>query len=95
VERERWGAEHWERLAEGQLFDGMESWLPWLVDDEVVVGDLLGADGLVLLIDPAQVSVSPLADRLLVLRVAGTDRVWGQTGLDQIRVAQLLPVPAA
>ena len=25
-----WGAEQWERLAEGQTFDGMESWLPWL-----------------------------------------------------------------
>src|SRR5580704_5471410 len=25
-----WGAEQWERLADGQTFDGMESWLPWL-----------------------------------------------------------------
>ena len=25
-----WGREQWERLAEGQTFDGMESWLPWL-----------------------------------------------------------------
>jgi membrane protein len=49
----------------------------------------------VLLIDPAQVSVAPLADRLLVLRSSGVDPVWTQTGLDQIRVAQLLPVPAA
>ena len=31
---EPWGREQWERLAEGALFDGMESWLPWLVDDE-------------------------------------------------------------
>ena len=30
---EPWGREQWERLAEGQTFDGMESWLPWLVDD--------------------------------------------------------------
>lgn len=49
----------------------------------------------VLLIDPAQVIVAPLADRLLVLRSSGVDPVWTQTGLDQIRVAQLLPVPAA
>ena len=28
---EPWGREQWERLAEGSLFDGMESWLPWLV----------------------------------------------------------------
>jgi len=78
VERERWGAEHWERLAEGQLFDGMESWLPWLVDDEVVVGDLLGADGLVLLIDPAR-----MRDRAADLLAEEADlaqtlaRTWG------------------
>ena len=29
---EPWGAEQWERLAEGQTFDGMESWLPWLCE---------------------------------------------------------------
>jgi len=45
----------------------------------------------VLLIDPAQASVAPLADRLLVLRSSTADPVWVQTGLDQIPVAQLLP----
>ena len=45
----------------------------------------------VLLIDPAQASVAPLADRLLVLRASAADPLWVQTGLDQIRVAQLLP----
>jgi membrane protein len=45
----------------------------------------------VLLIDPDQVAVGPLADRLLVLRAGGVDPVWAQTGLDQIQVAQLLP----
>src|SRR5690606_18186346 len=30
VATEPWGREQWERLAEGALFDGMESWLPWL-----------------------------------------------------------------
>ena len=45
----------------------------------------------VLLIDPDQVAVGPLADRLLVVRAGGVDPVWAQTGLDQIQVAQLLP----
>jgi membrane protein len=45
----------------------------------------------VLLIDPDQVVVGPLADRLLVLRAGAVDQVWAQTGLDQIQVAQLLP----
>jgi len=52
VGREPWGRGQWERMAEGQLFDGMESWLPWLCDDERVLPDLLGAGGRVVLIDP-------------------------------------------
>ena len=50
--REPWGREQWERLAEGLVFDGMESWLPWLVDDEQLLADLIPADGQVLLIEP-------------------------------------------
>ena len=41
VATEPWGREQWERLAEGQVFDGMESWLPWLTDGEHVLFDLL------------------------------------------------------
>jgi membrane protein len=44
----------------------------------------------VLLIDPALASVAPLADRLLLLRSSASDPVWSKTGLDQIRVAQVL-----
>ncbi|WP_300555493.1 YihY family inner membrane protein [Limnohabitans sp. Rim8] len=44
----------------------------------------------VLLVDPHMASVAPLADRLLVLRGSATDPLWLQTGLDQIRLAQLL-----
>ena len=44
----------------------------------------------VLLVDPDMASVAPLADRLLVLRGSATDPLWLQTGLDQIRLAQLL-----
>ena len=31
--KEPWGREHWERISQGLQFDGMESWLPWLVGD--------------------------------------------------------------
>jgi hypothetical protein len=37
VDREPWGRDVWERLAEGQFFDGMESWLPWLVGEDVLL----------------------------------------------------------
>jgi transcription-repair coupling factor (superfamily II helicase) len=52
VATQPWGREHWERLAEGLTFDGMESWLPWLTEDEHVLLDLLGPDAQVLLVEP-------------------------------------------
>ena len=47
-----WGREQWQRYADGQFFDGMESWLPWFDDDTEVVGDLLGDDAHVILVEP-------------------------------------------
>ena len=52
ITRAPWAAEQWERLADGHTFDGMESWLPWLTEDEHVLADLLAADALVLLFEP-------------------------------------------
>jgi transcription-repair coupling factor (superfamily II helicase) len=52
VASQPWGREHWERLGEGLTFDGMESWLPWLTQDEHVLLDLLGADDQVVLVEP-------------------------------------------
>ena len=55
VGSEPWGRSQWERLADGQLFDGMESWLPWLVEDERVLPDMVGADGRIVLVDPRRI----------------------------------------
>jgi len=52
VATEPWGREQWERLSEGQTFDGMESWLPWLCEDEHLLPDLLPRGALVLLAEP-------------------------------------------
>ncbi|MFM7535160.1 MAG: transcription-repair coupling factor [Acidimicrobiales bacterium] len=52
VGAEPWGREQWERLAEGTRFDGMESWLPWLVEGERLLTDELPPSAQVLLIDP-------------------------------------------
>jgi transcription-repair coupling factor (superfamily II helicase) len=49
---EPWGAEQWERLAQGQTFDGMESWLPWLCADEHLLSDLLPPGALVAVVEP-------------------------------------------
>jgi transcription-repair coupling factor (superfamily II helicase) len=55
VRTEPWGRAQWERLAEGLVFDGMESWLPWLVDDERVLPDLVGPGGRIVLVDPRRI----------------------------------------
>ena len=39
-------------LRRRHLFDGMESWLPWLVEGEHLITDLIGADGLVAFVEP-------------------------------------------
>ena len=49
---EPWGREQWQRLADGETFEGMESWLAWLSPDEHVLFDLVGDDGLILLVEP-------------------------------------------
>ncbi len=47
-----WGRQQWERLAEGLIFDGMESWLPWLTSDEHLLLDLVPAAAQILLVEP-------------------------------------------
>ncbi len=55
-----WGRSQWERLARGELFDGMESWLPWVAPggpsgadgDGELLTDLLGEGSLVVLVEP-------------------------------------------
>ena len=54
IATEPWGREQWERLAEGQIFDGMESWLPWLVDDQRTIVDLVPDGGLVVVVEPGR-----------------------------------------
>jgi transcription-repair coupling factor (superfamily II helicase) len=49
---EPWGREQWERLSEGLVFDGMESWMPWLAADERILTDLLPPQAQVLLVEP-------------------------------------------
>ncbi len=49
---EPWGREHWERLAEGAVFEGMESWLPWLAADERILTDVLPDGARIVLVEP-------------------------------------------
>ncbi|MCY3632932.1 MAG: transcription-repair coupling factor [bacterium] len=76
-----WGREQWERLSEGQFFDGMESWLPWLIDTDEIMTDRLGPDALVVLLEPGR-----LRDRAADIAAEEADlagalaQTWGATG---------------
>ncbi|MSO15702.1 MAG: transcription-repair coupling factor [Ilumatobacteraceae bacterium] len=56
IAAEPWGREQWERLSEGQIFDGMESWLPWLTESDDLLTDHLGDDALVIMVEPRRMS---------------------------------------
>ena len=45
----------WERLAEGEQFDGMESWLPFLDGEARVLPDLLAPGAQVVLVEPRRI----------------------------------------
>ena len=50
----------------------------------------------VILVDPAQTALAPLADRLLVWRAGAQDQLWTAVRLDAVQLAEVLPpVPAA
>jgi len=65
IATEPWGREHWEKLAEGAVFDGMESWLPWLTDSATLLSDVLPSEAKMILIEPRRMrdrSVDLLAE---------------------------------
>jgi transcription-repair coupling factor (superfamily II helicase) len=78
IASEPWGRAQWERLSEGLLFDGMESWLPWLTDEERLLPDILPEDALVLLVEPGRMKdrVTELNDEEASL-AASLASTWG------------------
>src|SRR5438105_9508119 len=88
VGSEPWGREQWERLADGQVFDGMESWLPWLSDREHLLPDLLPDDALVLLVEPKRTRdrAQELLDEEASL-ASTLSATWGATGREFPRLS--------
>ena len=53
VRDEPWGSSTWDRIAQGHLFSGIESWLPWLAEPASLIDALpTGAD--LILIEPSR-----------------------------------------
>src|SRR4029077_5316066 len=81
--REPWGREQWERLAEGLTFDGMESWLPWLVDRAPVLLALLPDDAQIILVEPKRLrdrAADIIAEEADLARTLA--KTWGAIGDD-------------
>ncbi len=53
---EPWGIKQWQRLRAGELFEGMESWWPWLVQEPAMVVDLLPEEAAVILMEPKRIA---------------------------------------
>ena len=76
-----WGREQWERLAEGQFFDGMESWLPWLIDTDEIITDRLGSDAQVVLLEPGRLRERAADIAAEEADLAGAlSQTWGAAG---------------
>jgi transcription-repair coupling factor (superfamily II helicase) len=75
---EQWGATQWERMVQGNTWDGMESWLPWLSEEEHLVADLIPSDALVVLLEPRRMRdrAAELLDEEAAL-AGSLARTWG------------------
>ena len=81
VETEPWGRVQWERLATGEVFDGMESWLPWVAGADVLLTDELDPGAQVVLVDPRR--MRDRAEELLADEAAlasALAETWGASG---------------
>ena len=59
ISSEPWGREHWERFSEAQVFDGMESWLPWFSRGDTLLSELsainTSSDVRLVLVEPRRI----------------------------------------
>lgn len=76
-----WGRASWERLAEGHIFDGMESWLPWVTEEERLLTDLLPPGAQILMVEPRRMRdrAQDLADEETAMASA-LAQTWGTEG---------------
>ncbi len=82
-----WAREQWQRLANGELFEGMESWWPWLAEHQALAADLVPEDGAVVLVEPRR--LGDRANEILAEEedlAAGLSETWGTDAADMPRL---------
>ncbi|MGO9962757.1 MAG: transcription-repair coupling factor [Acidimicrobiales bacterium] len=81
--------DNFARIAEGELFDGMESWLPWLSPSEHLFTDLLEESSRVVLVEPRR--LRDRAAELLDEEVALSESLATTWGLAALEVSAGMP----
>jgi len=85
-----WGESQWQRLARGEHFDGMESWLPFIISREILLPDLLPSRAQVVLCEPRRIrdrAVQLLEEEeALAETLAST---WGASGQSKVAFPRL------
>ncbi|MGA2530082.1 MAG: transcription-repair coupling factor, partial [Acidimicrobiales bacterium] len=77
--------DNFARIADGELFDGMESWLPWLSPEERLFTDLLDERSRVVLVEPRR--LRDRASEILDEEVALSESLATTWGLAQVDAA--------
>jgi transcription-repair coupling factor (superfamily II helicase) len=90
LEEAPWGGAQWRRLADGEVFDGMEAWWPWLDEHPRLLADLLPEGGRVVLVDPrrARDRAAELVEDEAALARALAD-TWGFPSSEQESLPRL------
>jgi transcription-repair coupling factor (superfamily II helicase) len=81
--------DNFARIADGELFDGMESWLPWLSESEHLFTDLLEESSRVVLVEPRR--LRDRAAELLDEEVALSESLATTWGLQAADVGAGMP----
>jgi len=80
-----WGEEQFRRIAQGELFDGMEPLLPWLVSERRILADLLDEEASLVLCDPErlQARARDLSEEEAGL-AQSLAQTWGLVGSEEL-----------
>ncbi|MGD1011581.1 MAG: transcription-repair coupling factor [Acidimicrobiales bacterium] len=81
--------DNFTRIADGELFDGMESWLPWLSDEERLFTDLLDTGSRVVLVEPRR--LRDRARELLDEEMALSESLATTWGVEAINATAGMP----
>ncbi|MDP6297974.1 MAG: transcription-repair coupling factor [Acidimicrobiales bacterium] len=55
IDTQTWGITHWQRFVNLEIFEGMESWLPWVTPTQETFVDIFPSNGVIFLFEPQRI----------------------------------------